>query len=71
MLVSYLTYSSNPEDGSDIFFRNIAGLSSDYNEVISQKREIFTTTAMITSNPVSTNYTWQRVQVMKILITQF
>jgi hypothetical protein len=42
----------DPEDGGDMFLRNVGGLSTDYT-ALSQKIEFFITTAVKTSNPTS------------------
>jgi hypothetical protein len=40
------------EDGGDVFLRNVGWLSAEYTGVISQKIELFVTTAVRTSDPV-------------------
>jgi hypothetical protein len=49
---SYLLYLFfDPEDGSDIFLRNVGWIFIGLHDVISQKTELFITTAVRTSNP--------------------
>jgi hypothetical protein len=50
-LVSYLTYYSNPEDGGDMFLRNVALTFRGLHSIISQTAKLFITTAVRTSNP--------------------
>jgi hypothetical protein len=45
----------DPENGGDMSLRNACWHSMDYTCVISQKTELFTTTAVRTSNPITDN----------------